>query len=671
MKNGLYRKLAWNNIRKNQSTFLPFGIVASCVVAVFYMIFSISAQSDAVYQGEQSMEMILKFGTIVVGIVAAVILLYTNRFVMKQRTKEFGLYNILGLEKKHIAKVIFWETAIVGLGSILIGLLAGMLFSKLLFLIFINMLGLKSKIPFRISYQVLAVSIGIFALIFAINMFFNDLRIARLKPVEMLRESAAGEKEPKAKWVIALLGVVMVAAGYYISVTTENPMKALNLFFVAVLLVILGTYCLFMAGSIAFLKLLKKNKKFYYHKTHFVNVSGMLFRMKQNAMGLASICVLSTIVIVTLLTTISLFVGIDDERRVRYPKDVDIRVVADEKVKDEKMVQQLEQRGERAREAALRLAGKQKVKIKAEEVYTVYEASLFWKNNRFYMDQSYDLDTLVNVSVMTVRDYNAVTKTKYKATKGKYIVLTNKDTILYGDDLQIGEQTFACKQKGLIDLKRFADNYSQQLFILVPDTKDMLTLQHAFEGLAKHLMYSGMKRKVTFDLSGSKKAKTVYGSKIGDWMETEKVEGISLIEDYYTTLQTALNLYASVFFIGIFIGIIFLGATVLIIYYKQVSEGYEDRKNFRIMAKIGLSNQEINQMIRSQIRLVFLLLLLVAGMHICFAYPIIRKIMAMMNLTNEKLFVMATVGTCLVFAGVYLIVYKLTSRVYYRLVGTR
>lgn len=671
MKNGLYRKLAWNNICKNKNTFLPFVIVSSCVTAVFYMILSIASQSDAIYHGQEYMGQILYFGTVVVGIVSAVILLYTNRFVMKQRTKEFGLYNVLGLEKKHIAKVIFWETAMVGAISILIGLLTGILFSKLLFLIFINMLGLKAKIPFRISWQILAVSAGIFAIIFAINMLFNDLRVARLNPVEMLRESSAGEKEPKAKWILALLGIAMVAAGYYISISAKNPMKALNLFFIAVLLVIAGTYFLFMAGSIAFLKLLKKSKKFYYHKTHFVTVSGMLFRMKQNAMGLASICVLSTIVIVTLSTTVSLFAGIDDERRSRYPKDVDISIVANDGVRGQKQADQLEQRGERVREAALRLAQKQKVKIKAKEQYTIYQASLFLKGNRFYMLKNYDTDALTSVSVMTAKDYNAITKKKYKPRKDKYIVLTNKDTKFRQDSLLIGEQTFGCETKDMIDMKRFGESWAQQLFILVPDSKQLLKVQDAFENLADQLVHSSMKREVAFDLSGSKKAKTAYGSKISHWMEKEKVEGISLIEDYYTTLQVALNLYASVFFIGIFIGIIFLGATVLIIYYKQVSEGYEDRKNFLIMAKIGLSKKEINQMIRSQIRFVFLLPLLVAGMHIIFAYPMIQKIMTMMNLTNEKLFVMATAGTCLVFALVYLIVYKLTSRVYYRLVETR
>lgn len=665
MKRGLYFNLAFNNIRKNKSTFFPFLVVAIAMVSMFYMMLSISLQSDGLYYGAGYMSQILFLGVIVIGIVSAIIVLYTNSFLMKQRTKEFGLYNVLGMEKKHIGRVIFWEIAIIAFGGIFIGMVLGIVFSKFLFLVLVNMLGLDSKLPFKVSPGAVGYTLLVFLATFAVDMICNRIRIAVLKPVEMLSETGAGEREPKAKGLVALIGAVSLAVGYYFAVTTKNPLQAMNTFFVAVLCVVVGTYCLFIAGSITLLKLLKKNKKFYYHKTHFVTVSGMIFRMKQNAMGLASICILSTMVIVVLSTTVSLYIGLEDEQRTRYPKDVAIEFNAGEDGDETTLMN----RGEAVRDSAARHAENKNVTIKKEECYTQYVQMGILQGNKVLPVGDAQVgfeNNLLMLYVMNLDEYNKMAGTHIKAAAGENIALVNDDTKLESDTLKIVGNTIKFKEKGLA-VSRFSSNYCQEIFLLVPDYQSILKIKGMFDSSQKFDKRT-ISRYVTFDLDGELEAKQAYGKKIRQRLNMDKIEGITLVEDYYSTMQEALGLYASVFFIGIFIGIVFLVATVLIIYYKQVSEGYEDSRNFQIMEKIGLSKHEINKIINSQIRMVFLLPLIVAGMHICFAFPIIKQIMSMMNLTNTKLFVAGVVGTSFVFIIVYLIVYKITSRVYYRLV---
>lgn len=665
MKKGLYANLAWNNIKKNKSTFFPFLIVTIAMVSMFYMMLSISLQSDGLYYGAEYMSQILYLGAIVIGIVSAVIVLYTNSFLMKQRTKEFGLYNVLGMEKRHIGKVIFWEIMIIALSGMVIGIILGMVFSKLLFLLLINMLELDAKIPFKVSPRAIGYTVAVFVATFAVDMVGNRIRIAVLKPVEMLSETNAGEREPKAKWLVALIGVATLAAGYHFAVATKNPLEAMNTFFVAVLLVVVGTYCLFIAGSITLLKLLKQNKKFYYHKTHFVTVSGMMFRMKQNAMGLASICILSTMLIVVLSTTVSLYIGIEDEQRTRYPKDVMIEYDVGENADESTLLN----RGEAVRDSAQRHAENKNVTIKKENCYTEYMQMGLLQGNEVVptgdAKVGYATD-LVMLYVMNLDEYNKMADTNIKAGAGENIALVNEDTELKGDSIKVNGTEIPFTQKGKA-VSRFSTNYCQEVFILVPDFKTIQSVKETFEGGGK-FEKRVISRYVTFDLDGKLADKQAYGKRIKARLSNDKIEGITLVEDYYSTMQESLGLYASVFFIGIFIGIVFLIATVLIIYYKQVSEGYEDSRNFQIMEKIGLSKREINKIINSQIRMVFLLPLIVAGVHICFAFPIIKQIMSMLNLSNTGLFIAGTIGTSLVFVVVYLIVYKITSRVYYRLV---
>lgn len=671
MNRGLYFKLAFTNIRKNKNAFFPFLLSAIAMVAMFYMLLSIEGQSDGLYYGAEYMSEILGFGVWISGIISVIIIFYTNSFLMKQRTRELGLYNVLGMEKKHIAKVITWEIAIVAVCGIAAGLVLGVVFSRLLFLVLIRMIGLEPKFAFFVSLRAIVITIVVFAVVFAAAVFQNLIKAARLKPVDLMRETNAGEKEPKAKWLLAFLGVVALGIGYEIALTTENPLSALTLFFVAVILVIIGTYFLFVAGSIVLLKMLKNNKRFYYHKTHFVTVSGMMYRMKQNAMGLASICILVTMVIVVLSTTVSLYVGIEDEQRHRYPKDVSIELICEGKTlqESEKMTEQL-------KEVTEKLAQKRDVTIQSVESYVDYSMMFFQdKKNSFQSSglTDYTAADILSLQVMLLSEYNELTESSLVQKGEAPLLLTNEEAEIGGDSIELDGIKLNIQNEGAVDGK-FESNLYAEAVLLFSDYDEMAELckklSDGVEGM-KGNFKPQLQKNYNFDLSGKWENKEAYGRQIKNYLKKNNIKDIYLIEDYYSTWQESRGLYASVFFIGIFIGILFLVATVLIIYYKQISEGYGDQRNFQIMSKIGLANREISRIINSQIRMVFLLPIIMAVVHICFAFPIIKNIMSMLNLTNVKLFLGCTAGTVFVFLIIYMLVYKITSRVYYQIVGRR
>lgn len=671
MKRGLYFKLAFTNIRKNKNAFFPFLLSAVAMVAMFYMLLSIEGQSEGLYYGAEYMSEILGFGVWVAGIISVIIIFYTNSFLMKQRTKELGLYNVLGMEKRHIAKVITWEIAIVALCGIVAGLVLGVIFSRLLFLVLIRMVGLEPKFVFLVSLRSVIITILVFAIVFAAAVLQNLFKAARLKPVDLMRETNAGEKEPKAKWLIAFLGVVALGIGYEIAITTENPLSALTLFFVAVILVIIGTYFLFVAGSIVLLKMLKKNKKFYYHKTHFVTVSGMMYRMKQNAMGLASICILVTMVIVVLSTTVSLYVGIEDEQRYRYPKDVSIELIW-----EGKGLQESEELTKQLKEVTEELAKKRDVTIQSVENYFDFSMMFFQKKKNSFQSAGitdYTAADILNLQVMLLSDYNELTKSSLMQKGDVPLLLTNEEMEFAGDSIEFDGIKLPVQNEGAID-EKFAGNLYQEAILLFSDYEEMAGLCQKLGNGVKGMKGNfkpQLRKNYNFDLDGKWENKEAYGKQIKSYLKKKNIKDIYLVEDYYSTWQESRGLYASVFFIGIFIGVLFLVATVLIIYYKQISEGYGDQKNFQIMSKIGLANKEISHIINSQIRMVFLLPIIMAVVHICFAFPIIKNIMSMLNLTNVKLFMGCTAGTVLVFLLIYMLVYKITSRVYYQIVGRR
>lgn len=677
MNKSIYRKLAINNIRKNKSTYLPFGLAGGTMTALFYMLISIRNQvAVTAFVGGSDMKIILNLGVWVCGIFSVLVIFYTNGFLLKRRNKELGLYNVLGMEKRHIGKVLFWEIILAGFGSMIGGLLGGLLFAKLMFLVLLNMLHLNTGFEFGISFDAAAVTLGLFTLIFIVTILYNNLRLIRLKPIELLQESNAGEREPRAKWVLAILGVICLSAGYYLAITTQNPIEALFVFFIAVLLVIAGTFLLFISGSIAFLKILKKNKGYYYHKTHFITVSGMMYRMKQNAVGLAAICILSTAVLVVLSTTVSLYVGIDDVMRTRYPSDVITNYIY-EPEEDAKNGMEYDYDpsliAETIRDHAM------KYDVQMEDIQGHYSIGTVGKINegRFTPDY-YGLDSKVFLYAITLADYNSAV-----GENAGLMPLDNDHIYLFSispefasmDSIAITDEVFrvdpASSDMELDEVwaKRLGI-YADSIFVVVSDFDELVLMQTGINDAksSDDMGITSVMYNYEFNLEGNLSDKEEFSRTLRAALNEADIPHVATVENIFTPRQKFIELYGSLFFIGIFIGAIFLMATAMIIYYKQISEGYEDRSRFVIMQNVGMSREEVKRVIKNQIRTVFYLPIILAIVHIAFAFNIILKLLAMLNLTNVTLFIGCTLGTILVFVIIYWIVYKLTARSYYQLV---
>lgn len=669
MNRGMYRRLALNNIRKNKNTFFPFSLSCIAMIAMFYMLHSIQLQADDnLFFGAGTMRTILGFGTIICGVFSLFVVFYTNSFLMKRRSKEFGLYSILGMEKKHISRVVFWEIAVVGAASIIIGLLSGMLFSKLMFMVLLKIMHLQTDFAFKISVESLLLTFVLFVALFILIMLANNIRIFRLKPIDLMSGSHAGEREPKAKWAMAVMGILCLGVGYYLAVTVKNPIQAMGTFFVAVLFVIAGTYLVFVSGSIALLKLLKSNKNYYYQKNHFITVSGMLYRMKQNAVGLSNICILSTAVLVVLSSTVSLYAGFDDIMRTRYPKDVMTQYLYEEEDSEDEPGHY----DYSVLEPVLRVRGaRYHVNLKGIEQYYSYssvgilEANAFWPD---YESSITDMTGFVALEVMTVEDFNNRMGASYDVEKGKVLVYTSENAALSEETVKIAEREYPVsgRVQEVPEVSALDADFGQ-LWVIVPDLNMMKEIRSGIDSAFEDGAYTVITYNFNFDLEGKDEDKKAFCTDLRDEIDKTGIAHAAAITDSYTTRQELYGIYGSLFFIGIFLGALFLITTVLIIYYKQISEGYEDRERFIIMQKVGMGEKEVKSVIRSQVLLVFFLPILLAVVHVCFAFGIIKKLLIIMEFTNVPLFILCTIATVAVFVIVYGIVYSLTAKAYYRI----
>ena len=653
-----YPKLAVTNIKKNSKTYIPY--ILSCVGAVimYYIIYALSTNNglDKITGGSQ-LKMVLSLGANVIAFFNVIFLFYTNSFLIKRRKKEFGLFNILGMEKKHISRIMFFETLYVAIISIVGGLLCGILLSKLMYLVLLKILHLEVVFGFDISTPAIIAVLVLFSIIF-ICSFINTLRQIHLsKPIDLLKGGQTGEKEPKTKWVLALLGVLCLAAGYYIAMTTESPLSAISVFFVAVLLVITGTYALFISGSIAALKLLRKNKDYYYKTKHFTSVSGMIYRMKQNAVGLANICILSTAVLVMLSTTFSMYIGMDDLLRTRFPRNIDVSAVN----ASEKQAQLLDN---------IISEESKNLNIPLEKMirYRSMNFMLMQNGNTFTGDRDdpkADITKACALITMTLPEYNQL--------MGKNVTLTGNEVLLYrvygeieAGSIDICGNQFHIKEM-LTDMNvegKMSASLMKSYYLVVPD---MEAIEKIFNSASEKPGDMGeLSYYCGFDVAGDddkqidlQKAISKKVQATGMKAYTESAAGSR--EDFY-------SIYGGLLFIGIFLGALFIMATVLIIYYKQISEGYDDKERFEIMQKVGMSREEVKKSIHSQVLMVFFLPLIAAGIHIAFAFKVITKLLALLNLTNVTLFAWCLVGTILIFAVLYAIVYALTAKAYYGIV---
>ncbi|MDE5563605.1 MAG: ABC transporter permease, partial [Oscillospiraceae bacterium] len=482
-----------------------------------------------------------------------------------------------------------------------------------------------------------------------------NLRSVRIaNPVELLHGGKTGEKEPKTKWIMAILGVVLLGVGYYISFTTKSPLKALTLFFLAVICVIVGTYLLFIAGSIALLKTMKKNKRYYYQTSHFTSVSGLIYRMKQNAVGLANICILSTMVLVMVSTTSAFMVGAEDIIRTRYPHEFEIGS------SDTAIVEEMEQFMET-----------EDVQVQNQVHYTYLSFSALRERERFYIPDDtenlqindYDMDALFEIILLTQEEYSRLT--------GTTASLSDNEVLLYATNKQVKYDTLNMLDmelhvRGLLDEFPAAPTGVVGTVGLIVKDEAVLNVLNERQAAKYGKFASVITTQYEFDLAEGDQ-ETVYWD-LREWMH-EHVEYDYRIAGSYNARESFMSLYGGLFFLGIFLGLLFLVETILIIYYKQISEGFDDQKRFAIMQNVGMSRAEVKRTIHSQIVIVFFLPLLIALLHVLAAFPLISRLLVLMNMTNTSLYLLCMLACFLVFAVVYAIVYLMTAKVYYRIVS--
>ena len=661
MTRSIYSKLAFTNIRNNRKTYVPYLLTAVLTVMMYYMMDALARNSHI---PEVTLRLCLRYADGVILVFAVIFLFYTNSFLIKRRKKEIGIYNVLGMGKRHIAKMLIVEALVTAGVSIAGGVVLGIIFSRLMYLFLMKLLHYPVKMAFEMPIEALFSTLAVFGVIFCLTLAYNLLQIRLANPVELVRGSSEGEREPKSKWFLALLGVVLLGIGYTIALTTESPLSALGLFFVAVICVILGTYALFVAGSVAFLKMLRKNKGYYYKTKHFTAVSGMIYRMKQNAVGLANIAILSTMVLVMISTTVSLYAGMDDLLRHRFPQEISISSLAGgaeaEETIDTVVTEETQAHG---------------VKI-AENVqyhYGVFPAVREGSDLRPAEDAAYAATGYYTVSMLPLAEYNAMEHRDVELAEDEALVFYDGAEDYGKDVIQVAGRKYRVKEelKSLKIGEKSASQVVNSYILVLKDEAQILENQQRIcqdKDEQTKSMFEGLRFYRGIDLKGKEEDCTAAAKAMAERIGAELPDMGGYVECRELSRESFYLLYGSLFFIGIYLGVLFLMATVLIIYYKQISEGYDDKERYQIMQKVGMSRKEVKRSIRSQILTVFFLPLVTAFIHIAFAFKIITKLLAMLNLVNVPLFLTCTVLTAAVFAVFYGIVYALTAREYYRIV---
>lgn len=670
MHKGIFSRLAKQNIRNNKSTYIPYMITCIFCIAMIYMMEFLRdcpTLDQAVRQADE-VRMIVFTGEIVVEIFCIIFLIYSNSFLMKRRQKEIGLYNILGLERNHIGIVMFLETIITSIGSLAGGIAAGIIGSKLALLLLLKLLHIPSVLGFYISVKGIFTCLFMFGIVFLMILFLNLAKIHLSRPVELLRGNNTGEKEPAAKWLMALIGFICLGAGYYLAVTTESPIKAITIFLLAVILVMAGTYLLFTAGSIVILKFLRRRKSFYYRTGNFISISGMLYRMKQNAIGLASICILSTGVLLMISMTVSIYFGMNDIMLNRYPYDVDMSVTS---ISEDECQTAIE-----AFEKAI-ADNKVPVEKSVEEIYLDIVCS---KNGDQILIKPTNTirnsDSVLVLSLLDQAEYKRLTGISANLNDGEifawYPSAVQKDSVTV-DETEFTVKKWLDKNPLTCDEDAVSDN--AVLVVTDEDFKKFDEMRtEMYKGVSSAPAGEDLTLHLGLDITGSETDKIDFGTPVMEVVKDLKKNG-GLSENSWITSgirqQEYESYYAdngSLLFIGIFLGSLFLMGTAMIIYYKQISEGYEDQKRFEIMQKVGLSRREVRSSVRRQILMVFFLPLLMAMLHIIMAFPMIRRMLLLFGMTNTKLFIGCTAGTVLIFAVVYGLIYLMTARSYYHIV---
>lgn len=665
MNNFFYARLAANNIKKNAQIYIPYIITCVITIAFYYIMKSLSLNEGLNgLIGASSITYTMELGCNIIMVFAVIFLFYTNSFLIKRREKEFGLFHILGMEKKHLMRVILIETVYIAFLSIGAGFLFGIALDKVMYLVILRILDTQIPLGFYVSKEAIFSSIRLFCIIFFLIFGSTLWKLKSAKPVELLRGGNVGEKEPKAKWFLAILGAGSLGAGYYLAVTVENPVTAISVFFVAVLLVILGTYLLFAAGSIVFLKILRANKRYYYQTRHFIGISGMLYRMKQNAVGLANICILSTMVLVMISSTASLMIGVKDVIYARYPYDIAV-------YGNEKRFGEIDDEAVRATVAGALTDNGLVTEEEMEYQYLIITA--FETENGFTIKSGNNMINTLSefneLCFITLDQYNQMTGDDKQLADGEIILSSNrkemdKETFKLDDfEYKIAERLDEFPLAG-----EMAANIANTCLIVLKTPEE---LDHIYQWQSS--IYGGDMSSIHYMYGVNLKGETqgiirAYQHIAATLKEAGEEQFDGWVECRESNRQDFYAIYGGLFFIGIFLGLLFTVAAILMIYYKQITEGYYDRDRYVIMQNVGMSQRDVKASIRSQILTVFFLPLVMSGIHIVFAYPLVKKIMIILNLTNTSLFLWCTIGCFVAFTLLYVVVYVRTAKLYYHIV---
>lgn len=680
-KSSLYFKLAFQNIKNNRKFYIPYliaGMFTSMMCYILFYLLRDDTLNDS-YDGATLMVLreFMYVGIVITAIFSVIVVFYTNSFLIKRRKRELGLYNILGMQKRNLAWIQVIETAAIAIVSVLGGVLLGMLFAKLTLLLLCKITGFDAPFGFHVDFVAIAVTALIFAAIYFLVLVYNVIQVGRARPIDLLRSEKVGQKPPKAKWVLTVIGILCLGAGYVMSLITDNIMTAITLFLIAVVLVIIGTYCLFTSGSVTMLKIMQKNKRYYYKTSHFTGVSGMIYRMKANAVGLANICILSTMVLVTVSTTVALNIGAEDSINSHYPYDISYGIGI---VEDEDSITEDEIRivSEKMKTGAYEFANKNGFEITDVKNYSNIEFTAIRDGDDYSAKSPNEADIVdaVIVSIIPIDDYNRMTGNNYTLQSGEVLLQTTEKEP--SDKFMSFSKQFTVKAQ--ID-----DHpcYSKSIIYTIPARMYVMTYDD--------MMFMANGQKEVYDMSSSIMSYTVLNTKGADKKTQQALfnnmyerfegeidrlsngdeNGVSYATDSYckaTQAEEQYAVYGGFLFLGIFFGLLFTMAAVMIIYYKQLSEGYDDKERFAIMQKVGMSQKEVKKTIHSQVLTVFFLPLCVAVIHLCVAFKMIKMLLYALMLTNTWLYVGCMAVTVLAFAVIYSVVYALTARSYYKIV---
>ena len=659
----MYLRLAMTNIRQNKTIYFPYMLANALVIAMYYILKSIRSmmQKAGTVKGSDT-DMMLGFCAVVAVFMTFLILVYVNSFVLKQRKKEIGLYGILGLEKRHLIAMMFWEVAVTAGKGLFFGIFSGALLSQLVFLLFLKIIHIPSTLEFTVPLDSVLSTCGTFVVIYFILFCYNSISVWKMNPADMMKGAREGEREPKAKIALAVLGVAALAFGYGLALLANGPYETINVFLPAVLLVIAATYLLFLSGSIAFLKWMKKRERIYYKPGNFITISGMIYRMKQNAAGLATICILSTAVIVAISSSMSMYLGEEDNLRIRLPREYKTSYIMDDVTQTPDTL--LRSLDKRAHETGVEI-------VNARGYAQCWLGAVYDDGKLRLSDEALGKEEdLFLFLALTQDDYNRMMGADLSLEEDETAVFT-KGKIQLGDKLMLEDRTWEIKKtvenpETWNEVMYLTDNLVVAVMKdldIVMEIRDMYNTQYADSTTG----YRTVQYEYYFDLKGTSDAKNMFFEGLSDHL-VEDVPRLLTVDSIDTARTDYYEQYGSIFFIGIFLSILFVTAVCLIIYYKQITEGYDDRERFHIMQKVGMSREEVKKAIRKQILQVFFLPLILAAIHMAVAFPALCRLLRVMNLVNLDLFAVCTVVTVLVFGCVYFVIYSLTSRTYYRLV---